>query len=54
MGSQSQTPKGKIVWREVKIALVARLGEYKKRSGEEVLELCKENQSPMTIHQFGT
>ncbi|MBH8578371.1 ISKra4 family transposase [Nostocaceae cyanobacterium CENA369] len=37
--SQSQTPKGKIVWREVKIALVARLGKYKKQSGEMVTRL---------------
>ena len=30
---QPQTPKGKILWREVKVALLARLGQYEKQTG---------------------
>jgi hypothetical protein len=37
--SQPKTPKGKIVWREVKVALLARLGQYKKPTGEMVTRL---------------
>ena len=36
--SQSQTPKGKILWREVKVALLARLGK-RDRTGEMVTRL---------------
>ncbi len=36
---QPQTPKGKIVWREVKVALLVRLGQYQKRTGEMVTRL---------------
>ncbi len=36
---QAQTPKGKIVWREVKVALLARLGQHEKRTGEMVTRL---------------
>ncbi len=36
---QPQTPKGKIVWREVKVALLARLGQRQKRTGEIISRL---------------
>lgn len=31
---EAQTPKGKIVWREVKVAILARLGKHTTRAGE--------------------
>jgi hypothetical protein len=37
--SQPKTPKGKIVWREVKVALLARLGQYEKQTGEMMTRL---------------
>jgi hypothetical protein len=37
--SQPKTPKGKIVWREVKVALLARLDQYKKQTGKMVTRL---------------
>jgi len=36
---QPQTPKGKIVWREVKVALLARLAQRQKRTGEIISRL---------------
>ena len=36
---QPKTPKGKIVWRVVLVALLARLGQYQKRTGEMVTRL---------------
>jgi hypothetical protein len=39
MRSQSKTPKGKIVWRGVKVAIFARLGERLSRAGKAVLKL---------------
>lgn len=37
--SQSKTPKGKIVWQEVKISLLARLGKYQTKAGRMVNRL---------------
>lgn len=37
--SQHRTPKGKIVWREVKVALLARLGKRQTKRGETVTRL---------------
>lgn len=37
--SQPKTPKGKIVWREVKVALLARLGQYNKQTDKMVTRL---------------
>lgn len=39
MRSQPKTPKGKIVWREVKVAVFARLGERLNRAGKAVVKL---------------
>lgn len=36
---QPQSPKGKILWQEVKIALATRLGEHQTRAGETVTRL---------------
>ncbi len=36
---QTQTPKGKIVWREVKVALLARLGKRQTKRGETITRL---------------
>ncbi len=36
---QPKTPKGKIVWREVKVALFARLGKHQTKTGETVTRL---------------
>lgn len=36
---QPKTPKGKIVWREVKVALLARLGQHHTKAGETVTRL---------------
>lgn len=36
---QLQTPKGKIVWREIKVALLTRLGRHRKKTGETVTRL---------------
>ena len=35
----SKTPKGKIVWREVKVAILARLGQHQTKTGESVTRL---------------
>jgi hypothetical protein len=39
MRSQAKTPKGEIVWREVKVAIFARLGERLSRTGKAVMKL---------------
>jgi hypothetical protein len=39
MRSQAKTPKGQIVWREVKVAIFARLGERLSRAGKAVMTL---------------
>lgn len=36
---QPRTPKGKIIWREVKVALLARLGKHQTKRGETVTRL---------------
>ncbi|MEO1404801.1 MAG: ISKra4 family transposase, partial [Cyanobacteria bacterium J06635_1] len=39
MRPHPQTPKGKTRWKEVKVAILARLGKRQKRSGESVPQL---------------
>lgn len=39
MRSQPKTPKGKVVWREVKVAIFARLGERLTQAGETLTKL---------------
>lgn len=39
MRSQPKTPKGKVVWREVKVAILARLGQRLTQAGEAVTQL---------------
>lgn len=39
MRSQAKTPKGKIVWREVKVAILARLGQRLTQAGDTVTKL---------------
>lgn len=39
MRSQPKTPKGKVVWREVKVAILARLGERLTQTGKAVVQL---------------
>lgn len=36
---QPKTPKGKIVWREIKVALLTRLGKHRTKTGETVTRL---------------
>jgi len=37
--SQPKTPKGKIVWREIKVALLTRLGKHQTKTGETAMRL---------------
>ncbi|NET40368.1 MAG: ISKra4 family transposase, partial [Cyanothece sp. SIO1E1] len=39
MRSQAKTPKGKIIWREVKVAILARLGKRVTQAGEALTQL---------------